>query len=258
MKKKSRFAEGGGSDMDGGYNYDSTSVSFLSKSNSADEMGASSNILMLYSERAGAGSESPEGKAAQRHADRIDRPKLVSMRSRSGSQSLASPSGPEYPRAGRARSGSLVPENSQLPSWPQSPGANILEDMSLSKRLTDDDSLGGGTGSGNGGVRRVGMESTELENLAFLLISFGYMVPWTSLGSLISYFKHTYNVNFYNKLYCAYYLPVLPVAFLQHRYDSYFDAQLGSRNAYMTRGAVSFAVMAGVLVGMVWWRDQVC
>lgn len=100
------------------------------------------------------------------------------------------------------------------------------------------------------------VEATELENLAFLLISFGYMVPWTSLGSLISYFKHTYNANFYNKLYCAYYLPGLPVAFLQHRFDSVVDQQLGSRNAYILRGTISFLVMVGILVGMVWWRDQ--
>jgi hypothetical protein len=62
--------------------------------------------------------------------------------------------------------------------------------------------------------------------IIFLFISFGYMLPWTSLGSLISYYKNTYSANFYVKLYCAYYLPGLPVALLQHRFDSYLEINM--------------------------------
>lgn len=77
----------------------------------------------------------------------------------------------------------------------------------------------------------------------FGLISFGYMVPWTSLGSLISYFKYKYSANFYVKLYCCYYLPGLPVALLQYKYDVLLDHKYGSRNMYLFRGTIAFLGM---------------
>lgn len=51
---------------------------------------------------------------------------------------------------------------------------------------------------------------------SFVFISFGYMLPWTALGSLISYFKFTYSAQFFVHLYCAFYLPGLFVAVLQY------------------------------------------
>ena len=164
-------------------------------------------------------------------------------------------------RVTRTRSGSLVPDG-YSPVLLNSPMKTKHDDDD-----DDEDNVGGEGGASaaaaaaaakakgsDGGVAV--WEISEMENLAFLLISFGYMVPWTSLGSLISYFKHTYNAEFYNKLYCAYYLPGLPVAYLQHRFDGQVDMQLGSRNAYMLRGVVSFLVMITILVLMVWWREQ--
>eukprot|EP01035_Chromulina_nebulosa_P018276 gene18276-23953_t len=53
------------------------------------------------------------------------------------------------------------------------------------------------------------------------------MVPWTSLGSLISYYKYHYTANFYVKLYCCYYLPGFPVSLLQLRLDVPLDRYLG-------------------------------
>jgi hypothetical protein len=93
--------------------------------------------------------------------------------------------------------------------------------------------------------------------IIFLFISFGYMLPWTSLGSLISYYKNTYSANFYVKLYCAYYLPGLPVALLQHRFDSYLDNKYGSKNTYLWRGIFSFVSMILILVSMVWLEQKV-
>ena len=162
----------------------------------------------------------------------------------------------ENPRVGRTRSGSLVPENS--------PMLHSNSNSPTTGKKRSNGGKGGELGAEKGGVTSGGgdkavevvVQISEMENLAFLLISFGYMVPWTSLGSLISYFKHTYNAEFYNKLYCAYYLPGLPVAFLQHKFDGYVDLHLGSRNAYMLRGVVSFIVMTSILVLMVWWREQ--
>jgi hypothetical protein len=167
-------------------------------------------------------------------------------------------------RVGRTRSGSLVPENSPLPVLrpeheltPRKQGAPF----SSSGSGTNDEmvysmmgkrEMTASTSSPHVDVVQI----SEWENLAFLLISFGYMVPWTSLGSLISYFKHTYNANFYNKLYCAYYLPGLPVAVLQHLYDGAVDMRIGSRTAYMLRGVISFLIMIAILISMVWWREQ--
>jgi len=160
----------------------------------------------------------------------------------------------ENPRVGRTRSGSLVPETSPLllhSSGSPANGRRVKVGVTVKgegNAATEKNAAEGGSG--------VAIQISEWDNLAFLLISFGYMVPWTSLGSLISYFKHTYNAEFYNKLYCAYYLPGLPVAILQHKYDGYVDAQIGSRNAYMLRGVISFIIMIAILILMVWWREQ--
>jgi hypothetical protein len=130
---------------------------------------------------------------------------------------------------------------------------------------SDDDDLFGSkniNGSGGAGSAQTGnarklkaKRTTKLLNLAFLFISFGYMLPWTSLGSLISYYKYTYSAGFYVKLYCAYYLPGLPVALLQHRFDSYFDHKFGSRATYLCRGTFCFLSMSTILLLMLWIDD---
>jgi hypothetical protein len=90
----------------------------------------------------------------------------------------------------------------------------------------------------------------------FLLISFGYMLPWTSLGSLISYYKATYSASFYVKLYCAYYIPGLPIALLQYRYDTYMDSLFSSRYTYLFRGLTAYSIMMGVLVSLIYFRSE--
>ena len=94
-------------------------------------------------------------------------------------------------------------------------------------------------------------------DIAFLFISFGYMLPWTSLGSLISYYKETFNANFYVKLYCAYYLPGLPVALLQLKYDGNLDLKYGSKNTYLWRGLFAYVSMIIILILMVWFNQPV-
>lgn len=116
-------------------------------------------------------------------------------------------------------------------------------------RVGEDDS------SNNRKVEDQIQQSSNLEVL-FLFISFGYMLPWTSLGSLISYYKHTYSANFYVKLYCCYYLPGLPVALLQHQYDGVLDSRYGSRMMYMWRGVGAFLCMFTILLSMVWLDEQ--
>eukprot|EP01038_Epipyxis_sp_PR26KG_P013351 gene13351-17907_t len=92
--------------------------------------------------------------------------------------------------------------------------------------------------------------------LSFLCISFGYMLPWTALGSLITYYKYQYNVNLYIKLYTAFYLPGLLVAVLQYRYDEYFDNIYKSKNTYMIRGIICYSIMSMVLFSLLWFKSE--
>ena len=96
-----------------------------------------------------------------------------------------------------------------------------------------------------------GSEPSDCFLFLFLLISFGYMLPWTALGSLISYYKAKYGANFYVKLYCAYYLPGLPFALLQYKYDTYVDSVFSSKYTYLFRGLLSYIIVIGVLVAMI-------
>ena len=105
-------------------------------------------------------------------------------------------------------------------------------------------------------VREITDAPSEWFLVFFMLMSCGYMLPWTSLGSLITYYKEAYSADFYVKLYCAYYLPGLPVALIQFRYDVYLDLKYGSQNTYLTRGLISFAVMMLILISLLWLKSQ--
>jgi len=93
--------------------------------------------------------------------------------------------------------------------------------------------------------------------VSFLIISFGYMLPWTSLGSLISYYKFRYDASFYVKIYCAYYLPGLPVALVQYQYDEYLNSLYGSQKAYKWRGFICFVVMVIILLCLSWVESEI-
>jgi hypothetical protein len=85
---------------------------------------------------------------------------------------------------------------------------------------------------------------------AFWFVSFAYMLPWTALGSLISYYKYHYSAHFYVKIYCAYYLLGLPVALLQFRFDEWVDRRAGSSAAFLTRGVLGYLCQVVVQVGL--------
>lgn len=99
-------------------------------------------------------------------------------------------------------------------------------------------------------------EQQDSSHYLFLIISCGYMLPWTSLGSLISYYKATYGASFYVKLYCAYYLPGLPIAMLQYRYDNYVDSIFSSQWTYLFRGLTSYMIMIGILISMIFIKSE--
>lgn len=87
--------------------------------------------------------------------------------------------------------------------------------------------------------------------VCFWAVSFGYMGAWTSFGSLISYYKHHFGPNFYTQMYCAYYLPGLPVCLLQYKYDTSFDVKHGSHQTYLLRGVLYISFMVLVIISMI-------
>lgn len=77
-------------------------------------------------------------------------------------------------------------------------------------------------------------------NLAFIMVAFGYMLPWTALGSLIPFYKNLYGPSFYVKLCASYYLPGFPISILQQKFDSYLDDKFSSKTTFMIRGIFCF------------------
>lgn len=106
-------------------------------------------------------------------------------------------------------------------------------------------------------IRGIANAPSEYFLAFFMLMSCGYMLPWTSLGSLITYYKATYSASFYVKLYCAYYLPGLPISLLQYKYDVYLDLKYGSQRTYLFRGMISYIVMMGILVSLIWLKSRI-
>jgi hypothetical protein len=92
---------------------------------------------------------------------------------------------------------------------------------------------------------------TSCLGFLFLMTSFGYMLPWTSLGSLISYYKETYGADFYVLIYFCYYLPGLPISIFQHCFGEAIDGRFGSFRAYLLRGILFFSALITVLLLMI-------
>lgn len=59
------------------------------------------------------------------------------------------------------------------------------------------------------------------------------------------------------KIYCAYYLPGLPVALVQFQYDEYWNSLYGSKFAYKWRGCFCFIVMIAVLISLSWIESEI-
>ena len=122
-----------------------------------------------------------------------------------------------------------------------------VDEMMIDESSYDEENPSGDNGNA---------EPTELFQVLFILISFGYMLPWTSLGSLISYYKANYSASFYVKLYCAFYLPGLPVALFQYYFDMILDSYYGSQVMYLLRGLISYIIMMGILVSLVFFDSE--
>ncbi len=57
----------------------------------------------------------------------------------------------------------------------------------------------------------------------FISLSFGYMVLWVSISSLISLFNDQYGENYFVLLNIAFYSVGYPVSYIQRKLDAYYD-----------------------------------
>lgn len=82
----------------------------------------------------------------------------------------------------------------------------------------------------------------------FVIVSFAYMTPWTSIGSLITYFTCSYGPSYFVYLNVAFYCSGLPVALFQRRFDSYYDTIYGSKYMYRLRVYIGLLLDMGLLI----------
>ena len=99
-------------------------------------------------------------------------------------------------------------------------------------------------------------ELSTIIYISFVIISFGYMLPWTALGSLISYYKQEFGANFYLDIYIAYYIPGFPISILQYCYDDYLDRRYTSQITYIIRGLLCYIIMTLVIISLIWIHDK--
>lgn len=92
--------------------------------------------------------------------------------------------------------------------------------------------------------------------ISFIIISFGYMLPWTSLGSLISYYKVLYDANFYLDIYISYYILGLPISILQYLYDDNLDRSYTSYRTYIYRGIICYSIMIIIILSLIWIHNR--
>ena len=93
-------------------------------------------------------------------------------------------------------------------------------------------------------------KQVERYNFLWTFVSCGYMMSWTAIGSLITFFQVRQGAAFYVALYCFFYLPGLPVSILQQRFDSAIDRKFGSANTFMARVCFAMAIKVAVLFYM--------
>jgi hypothetical protein len=82
----------------------------------------------------------------------------------------------------------------------------------------------------------------------FMFVSFGYMLPWVSIGSLITYYVEEYGEDYFVYLNIAFYAVGYPVSYLQRRVDVYYDTIYGSKFTFRRRLEFCFAILMTLLM----------
>lgn len=82
----------------------------------------------------------------------------------------------------------------------------------------------------------------------FILVSFGYMLPWVAIGSLITYYTNEYGDSYFVILNVAFYAVGYPVSFTQRKLDLYCDTVMGSERTFKVRMGLCFVILLILLI----------
>ena len=82
----------------------------------------------------------------------------------------------------------------------------------------------------------------------FILVSFGYMLPWVAIGSLITYYTSEYGDSYFVILNVAFYAVGYPVSFTQRKLDLYWDTVMGSERTFKVRMGLCFVILLILLI----------
>ena len=102
--------------------------------------------------------------------------------------------------------------------------------------------------------------ASRLEVVLFFFSGLGSSLCYIATLSSLVYYKVRYGPQSYIYINLAVYLPLLPVALAQARYDQDVDRLVGSANAFLCRGVVGYVLSIGALAsipldadgGLVW------
>ncbi|GMI13697.1 hypothetical protein TrLO_g3311 [Triparma laevis f. longispina] len=79
------------------------------------------------------------------------------------------------------------------------------------------------------------------------IIAASYMTPWVAIGTFIEYYMAKYGCNYFVWLNTAFYLPGLPISFMQLSNDELWDRKYGIKNTFLCRMTLALIVCAGVM-----------
>ena len=92
--------------------------------------------------------------------------------------------------------------------------------------------------------------ASRLEIVLFFFSGLGSSLCYIATLSSLVFYKSTYGAQSYIYINLAVYLPLLPVAIAQARYDQDVDRLVGSANAFLCRGIVGYVLSIGALASI--------
>jgi len=92
--------------------------------------------------------------------------------------------------------------------------------------------------------------ASRLEIVLFFFSGLGSSLCYIATLSSLVFYKSTYGAQSYIYINLAVFLPLLPVAIAQARYDQDVDRLVGSANAFLCRGIVGYVLSIGALASI--------
>jgi hypothetical protein len=84
--------------------------------------------------------------------------------------------------------------------------------------------------------------------LNFMLISAGYMFPWTAICSKVSFYTAYYGKNYFCILNILFYSSGLPISLLASWYDASVEKKYKSKFTFLTRTIICLTFIMGLLL----------